>query len=63
MTIRKLNASRRLWELKKEMSDKFEYSFGHNLSDEDRERNYQEYLKLREQYLTEYQKHGCGGTK
>ena len=41
-----------LKELKRQMTDKFNISFGHRLSAEEHEANYREYLKLREQYLT-----------
>lgn len=46
----------RLKELKREMANKFEYSFGHSLTDQEREQNWQEYQKLRTEYLSEYQK-------
>lgn len=50
-----------LKDLKRQMTDKFNISFGHRLSAEEREANYREYLKLREQYLDEYKKVN-GGT-
>lgn len=51
-------SSVKLEELRSQMSDKFHYSFGHKLSDAEREANYQEYLKLRDEYLAEAQKLG-----
>lgn len=41
-----------LKDLKRQMSEKFNRSFGHRLSAEEREVNYREYFKLREEYLT-----------
>lgn len=41
-----------LRDLKRQMSEKFNLSFGHRLSAEEREANYREYLNLREEYLT-----------
>lgn len=49
-------SSSKLNRLRKLMSDMFDISFGHNLSDEDRERNYNEYLNLRTEYMTEYKR-------
>lgn len=48
--------STRLKELRAQMANKFEYSFGHNLTDEEREQNWKYYQKLRNQYLSEYQR-------
>lgn len=45
--------SQKLIDLKRKMSDKFDMSFGHKLSDEEHEQNYQEYLKLRAEYISE----------
>ena len=48
--------SDRLKELRRQMANKFEYSFGHSLTDLEREQNWQEYQKLRNEYLSEYQR-------
>lgn len=56
--MKKRITSARLEELRAMMSDKFHYSFGHKLSDTEREANYQDYLKLRAEYITEVQKLG-----
>lgn len=45
--------SQKLIDLKRKMADMFDMSFGHKLSDEEHEQNYQEYLKLRAEYITE----------
>ena len=56
--MKKRITSARLEELRCQMSDKFNYSFGHKLSDTEREANYQDYLNLRAEYITEVQKLG-----
>lgn len=48
--------SQKLIDLKRKMADMFDMSFGHKLSDTEREANYQEYLKLRAEYITELEK-------
>ena len=48
--------SDRLNELKRQMANKFEYSFGHSLTDQEREQNWEEYQKLRSEYLSEFQR-------
>jgi len=50
--------SQKLRDLKRKMADKFDMSFGHNLTDAEREANYQEYLNLRGEYIAECQKLG-----
>lgn len=56
--MKKIVTSLKLKELKRQMSEKFDMSFGHNLTDTEREANYQEYLKLRAEYIAECQKLG-----
>lgn len=48
--------SDRLNKLKRQMANKFEYSFGHSLTDQEREQNWEEYQKLRSEYLSEFQR-------
>ncbi len=48
--------SERLRALRRQMATRFEFSFGHDLTDQEREQNWQEYQKLRTEYLSEYQK-------
>ena len=38
------------------MAIKFEFSFGHDLTDQEREQNWKGYQNLRNEYLSEYQK-------
>jgi hypothetical protein len=45
-----------LKDLKRQMTDKFNLSFGHRLSSEEHEANYNEYLKLRDEYLGLFKK-------
>ena len=56
--MKKIVKSPRLKELRRQMSEKFDMSFGHNLTDPEREANYQEYLGLRAEYIAECQKLG-----
>ena len=56
--MKKIIKSPKLEELKRQMSEKFDMSFGHNLTDDEREANYQEYLKLRAEYIAECQNLG-----
>lgn len=53
---KKAVVSDRLKELKRLMASKFEYSFGHSLTDQEREQNWEEYQKLRSEYLSEFQR-------
>lgn len=56
--MKKIVKSPKLKELRRQMSEKFDVSFGHNLTDVEREANYQEYLKLRAEYIVECQNLG-----
>lgn len=56
--MKKIITSPKLKELKRQMAEKFDMSFGHNLTDTEREDNYEEYLKLRAEYIRECQKLG-----
>lgn len=48
--------SERLRALRRQMALRFEFSFGHNLTDQERDQNWQEYQNLRNEYLSEYQR-------
>ena len=50
-----------LRDLKRQMTEKFNISFGHRLSAEEHEANYREYLKLRDEYFAQFKRIN-GGT-